>query len=192
MKTSKFNRKIYGDNAKLKKGLNHHGSRLHVGTWKMGGWGLNIAPEMLHVLVDDRFQGSCLEAHVSWCAISNGQNEHLTAIETRHVYVPVCSGPRYPCVETRVGAALKRMTHLQFVTEITSGYGPIFSYFGFWASSGFRVQNFENKNEKGIGPVLYGFSVLKVFWGVGVGHVFSCREVCSHEGGGTLEGVPKP
>jgi hypothetical protein len=95
MKTSKFGRKIHGDNAKLKKGLKRHGWGLHVGTWKMGGWGL-IAPEMLHVSVGDRFQGSCLEAHVSWCAISNGQNEHLATIETRHVYVPVCSGPRYP------------------------------------------------------------------------------------------------
>jgi hypothetical protein len=39
MKMSKFNRKIHGDNLKLKKGLNHHGWGSYIGgTWKMGGW----------------------------------------------------------------------------------------------------------------------------------------------------------
>ncbi len=70
--------------------------------------------------------------------------------------------------------ALKQVTHLRLMTEITLGYGPVFSYFGFRAGSGFRVQNFVKK-EKGTGPVLYGFSVLKAFLGVGVGHVYSCR-----------------
>jgi hypothetical protein len=45
MKTSEFNKKIHGDNAKLKKSLKCHG-------WVMGhGWGQNITLETLHVLV---------------------------------------------------------------------------------------------------------------------------------------------
>jgi hypothetical protein len=50
MKTSKFDRKIHGDDAKLKKGLKHHGWVMgygwgsNGGTWKMGGWDRNIAP----------------------------------------------------------------------------------------------------------------------------------------------------
>jgi ferredoxin len=50
---------------------------------------------------------------------------------------------------------------------LTLGFRPVLG-------EGFKVQNFVKK-EKGTGPVLYGFSVLKVFWGVGVGHVYSCR-----------------
>jgi hypothetical protein len=33
----------------------------------MSRWGQNIAPEMLHVSMGGRFQGSCLEAYVSIC-----------------------------------------------------------------------------------------------------------------------------
>jgi len=44
-----------------------HGWGLHGGTWKMGAWGPNIAPEMLHVLVGICFGGSScpnIETHV--------------------------------------------------------------------------------------------------------------------------------
>jgi hypothetical protein len=55
MKTLKFGKKIHDDDAKLKNGLKHHGWVMwhgwqsHGGTWKMGGWGKNIAPETVHV-----------------------------------------------------------------------------------------------------------------------------------------------
>jgi hypothetical protein len=54
IKTLKFGRKTHNDDTKLKKGLKHcgwimgHGWGSH---WKMGRWGQNIAPEMLHVSV---------------------------------------------------------------------------------------------------------------------------------------------
>jgi hypothetical protein len=45
MKTLEFNKKIHGDNERLKKGLKCHGWVMghgwgsHGGTWKMGCWG---------------------------------------------------------------------------------------------------------------------------------------------------------
>jgi hypothetical protein len=39
------------ESRKVEKNLKHHGWGLHGGTWKMGGWGRNIALEMLHVSV---------------------------------------------------------------------------------------------------------------------------------------------
>jgi hypothetical protein len=107
MKTLEFSRKIRNDNAKLKKGLKRHEWELHERTWKMGRWSLNIAPEMLHVSVGGRFRGSCLEAHVLWCAISAGQNEHWVAIETRHVYVSICFRPLLPMCGNPCQAALQ-------------------------------------------------------------------------------------
>jgi hypothetical protein len=35
------------ESRKVEKNLKHHGWGLHGGTWKMGGWGRNIALEML-------------------------------------------------------------------------------------------------------------------------------------------------
>ncbi len=37
MKMSEFDRRKHDDNAKLKKGLKHHGWGSDEGTWKMGG-----------------------------------------------------------------------------------------------------------------------------------------------------------
>jgi hypothetical protein len=57
MKSLEFSRKIHDDDVKLKKGLKchgwvmGHGWGLHRRTWKMGGWGRNIAPKTLHVLM---------------------------------------------------------------------------------------------------------------------------------------------
>jgi hypothetical protein len=54
---------------KVEKGLKCHGSimghgwGLHMGTWKMGAWGQNIAPKILHVLVGNMFQGLELPKH---------------------------------------------------------------------------------------------------------------------------------
>jgi hypothetical protein len=45
MKMLKCKRKIHDNDAKLKKGLNHHGWGLHGGTWNMSRWGRNITPE---------------------------------------------------------------------------------------------------------------------------------------------------
>jgi hypothetical protein len=64
MNMSKFDRKIHDDDVKLKKGLKYHGWVMghgwgsHGGTWKMGGWGRNIAPKMLHVLTVRATQAS--------------------------------------------------------------------------------------------------------------------------------------
>jgi hypothetical protein len=48
-----------------------HGAWMGIawGNIEDGQMGRNITPEMLHVSVGGRFQGSCLEAHVSWCVI---------------------------------------------------------------------------------------------------------------------------
>jgi hypothetical protein len=63
------------------------------------------------------------------------------------------------------------------------GFGPVLGL-------GFKI--LKTKMKKGLDLFYMGSQFSKFFGGVGVGHVFSCREVCSHEGGGTLEGVPKP
>jgi hypothetical protein len=72
MNMSKFDKKKHGNDAKLKKGLKHHGWvtwhgwGLHGGTWKMGGWGRNIAPKMLHV---SRAQATQTSKHAVGCPL---------------------------------------------------------------------------------------------------------------------------
>jgi hypothetical protein len=72
MNMSKFDKKKHGNDAKLKKGLKHHGWvtghgwGLHGGTWKMGGWGPNIAPKMLHV---SRAQATQTSKHAVGCPL---------------------------------------------------------------------------------------------------------------------------
>jgi len=47
------------------------------------------------------------------------------------------------------------------------GFGPVLGL-------GFRVRNLEKKRKRNWTCSIWVLSVLKVFWGVGVGHVVSC------------------
>jgi hypothetical protein len=48
-----------------------HGWGLHGGTWKMGGWGQNIALEMLHVFRWEMFWGLRLLRHQNTCRVAH-------------------------------------------------------------------------------------------------------------------------
>jgi hypothetical protein len=61
--------------------------------------------ETWHVSVGGRFQGSCFEAHVSWCVVSNqrkwalGDHWNMTCFR-----VGLLQGPCCLCVETHTGS----------------------------------------------------------------------------------------
>jgi hypothetical protein len=141
---------------KVEKGLKCHGWvmdeswGLYWGTWKMGGWGWNITPQTLHILVGyvsgvraaraskctpghppkldmfqrvgGRFWGSSFEAHISWHAVSDQPKWTLGRHRyTQHVFcVSLLGDLCRSCVKTHT--ASKQTTHLWLVSEIMSGW----------------------------------------------------------------------
>jgi hypothetical protein len=121
-----------------------HGWGSYGETWKMGTWGWNIALETIHVLMGigfggsdclgiemrvtllvetwqvlmgGKFRGSCSKACSFWLAEIN------TKPPPKHdmFLCQFALGPALPVRGNPCWAALKRVTHLQLVTEITLG-----------------------------------------------------------------------
>jgi hypothetical protein len=131
MKTSKFGKKNTWWQCEVEKNLKHHGWVMghgwgsHGGTWKMGAWGWNIAPETLHVLAGICFGGlGCLgiethvqpltktwhvsrvvifEVHVSRCMVSDQPKPSSSHHQnTTCFHVGLFQGLHCPCMETHV------------------------------------------------------------------------------------------